>query len=92
VYPGATRRGARQQAGFGLRILGATLAMLFATFAARELVNALADPAPGLSQAVVLLPAILAGASTYVGLSLVMGLPEPRRIAELARQHLSSAR
>jgi putative peptidoglycan lipid II flippase len=91
LYPGATLRGARQQAGFGLRILGATLAMLLATFATRELVDALADPAPGLSQAVVLLPATLAGASTYVGLSLVMGLREPRRIAELARQHLSSA-
>jgi putative peptidoglycan lipid II flippase len=91
LYPGATLRGVREQAGFALRVLVATLAMLLVTLATRELADALADPAPGLRQAVVLLPAVLAGASTYVGLSLVLGLPEPRRIAELAQQRLSSA-
>jgi putative peptidoglycan lipid II flippase len=92
LYPGATLRSAREQAGFGLRVLLATLAMLLATLAARELADVLADPAPGLSQAVVLLPAILAGALTYVGLSLALELPELTRIAELVRERLWSAR
>ena len=92
LYPGAARRAAREQAGFGLRVVGCTGGMLVLTLATREAIERLADPPPGLQQAIVLAPAAFVGALAYVGLSLAAGLSEPRRIAELGGERLLSAR
>jgi len=66
--------------------------MLVLTLATREAIERLADPPPGLQQALVLAPAAFVGALAYVGLSLAAGLSEPRRIAELGGERLLSAR
>ena len=92
LYPGATRRAIREQAGFGLRIAGCTAGMLLVTLAVRAGIDGLADPPPGLRQAIVVLPAVFAAALTYVALALAAGLSEPRRIGQLARERLLSAR
>jgi hypothetical protein len=92
LYPGASRRAARNQAGFGLRIAACTGVMLLVTLAVRAAVESLVDPAPGLQQAIVLVPAVVAGAVTYVALSVASGLAEPRRIAQVAGEHLLSPR
>jgi putative peptidoglycan lipid II flippase len=92
LYPGATTRAARDQAGFALRIAGCTAGMLLLSIAAREGVERLADPPPGLRQAIVLVPVVFVGALTYVALSIALGLSEPRRIGELARERLLPAR
>jgi len=90
LYPGASRRAARTEAGFGLRIAAATALMLLVTLAVRAVIEWLFDPAPGLPQAIVVLPAAAAGAVMYVATSLAAGLSEPRRIAELASERLRS--
>jgi putative peptidoglycan lipid II flippase len=90
LYPGASRRAARDQAGFLLRVAGCVGAMLLLTLVVREGIGRLADPEPGLQQAIVLVPAVFLGASAYVALSLAAGLSEPRRIAQLARERLRS--
>jgi putative peptidoglycan lipid II flippase len=92
LYPGATRRAVRDQAGFGLRIAACTAGMLLLTFAARAGLERLAAPPPGLRQAIVLLPAVFVGALGYVALSVASGLSEPRRIGQLGRERLLSAR
>lgn len=91
LYPGATKRAVRQQAGFGLRIVGCTAGMLLVTLAVRSGIDSLLNPPPGLRQAIVVVPAVFVGALTYVALSLVAGLSEPRRIGHLARERLLSA-
>lgn len=91
LYPGATKRAVRQQAGFGLRIVGCTAGMLLVTLAVRSGIDSLLNPPPGLRQAIVVVPAVFVGALTYVALSLVAGLSEPRRIGQLARERLLSA-
>jgi putative peptidoglycan lipid II flippase len=91
LYPGASRRAAREQAGFGLRVAGCTGAMLLLTLATSAGIEWVADPAPGFQQAIVVVPAVLVGALSYVALSLAAGLSEPRRIAQLGRERLSSA-
>jgi hypothetical protein len=92
LYPGATKRAVRQQARFGLRIAGCTAGMVLATLAVRYGIDSLRDPPPGLRQAIVVVPAVFVGALTYVALSLAAGLSEPRRIGQLARDVLLSAR
>jgi putative peptidoglycan lipid II flippase len=92
LYPGASRRAAREQAGFALRVAGCTGGMLVVTLAARGTIEWLVDPPPGLQQAFVVVPAVFLGALVYVALSVAAGLSEPRRIAELGRERLRSAR
>jgi putative peptidoglycan lipid II flippase len=92
LYPGATRRALREQAAFGLRIAGSVAGMLLVTLAVRAGIDAVAEPPPGLRQAIVVVPAVFLGALTYVALSLASGISEPRRIGQLARERLLSAR
>lgn len=66
----------RRQGGFFVRVGACGLASGLAVWGTWRAMDALADPGPGLPQAIALVPATAVGVGVYCGLSLVLGLRE----------------